>query len=205
MSKTPKMDRLRKEIVIHSFRSAAELCVRFGHFGAVTTRLSTDEGDYFHRVGEAQAHNDLIAFAISARRLADVGGFTKQARKQKIAEVVPLQLTPTKWKISSSVSKIDLYELLDRLVHSTVFLVVSDDFQLKHLTGKLSDDIYEGYKAALFKSEFKPILMLRTDRKPIFICSIEDVAQKAMQFLDHVSDHLSEHGVWLGNHDLELT
>ena len=194
-----KIDHFAKQIVERSFLSAAEACVRIGHFGLVGRRLKSESGSFFSDIADSQAHDDLIDFAIAARRLSDIGGFTKQAKKQKISKSTAIQLSPSKWQIVKIEETIDLYALLDCLIHSSIFEVVSDDFHLKAILGKLSKEFLEIYKEARFISEFQPALVIATDRKPAFMCNVEEVAQKAMDFLDHVSDDLSEHGIWLGN------
>ena len=66
--------------------------------------------------------------------------------------------------------------------------------------GKLKGDIWDRYQAAIYKTEFKPVILLGTEQTPLIICSVEDIVVKSMAFLDHVSDDLSEKNIWLGNH-----
>ena len=192
-----------KLILRRSFTRAAEACVRIGNFGAATKRPTTDEGLFFEDLSDSLAHDDLIELAVSARRLAEVGNFSKLARKRKLTLLMPVQFSPTKWKMQTTSGRLELYQLFDQLLHSTRFEVVSSDFKIKSLVGNLKGNIADQYYEAKYKTDFKPVVLIRTTDTPIVMLDVEEISSKCMSFLDHVSDQLSEQEIWLGNNNSE--
>ena len=201
MSMQPKP--LNKFIIKASFAKAAEACVRLKGFGSIRGNLNTDEGNFFGKVANELAHNDLIDLAIACRRIAEAAKAKSLARKQKIKDHIPLQLSPSRWEMRAHGNKIELLDLFDRVIHSSHFEIISTDFQIKVLMRKVPKDFADSYYEHRYEHEFNPYFTVCTDQKPFVICEIGEVVVKTITFLDLITDQLSDQNIWIGNHSYD--
>lgn len=191
--------RIDKKVVRLSFDSATESCVRLAAFGSIAHPLSGKTG-YCNEIADELAHKDLLSLAISGRRLAEAGNLYELAKDHNVSSQLPIQLTPSRWEFRATDTKVSLWELFGRIIHSSEFEIVADDFWIKSAMEVLSKDFHERYQSARFKSKFKPLFRLTTDREPILLCEIDDVAQRTLEFLEAAADELQNHEIDVGTY-----
>ena len=195
--------KLSKSIVQFSFQNAAESCVRLVSFGRQTGDFSTPDGAYFEKIAEELVHSDLVACAISLRRIAEITEFNKFARKYVIQKVGPQQMSPSKWKMRKLGQTIPLWEFINVLLHCDTFEVIADDFKIKVLGRMWKENALELLPDARFSNKFKPAVLIGSKHVPLLIFEILDFAETSMKFLDAVAEMLSDNGIYIGNANID--
>jgi hypothetical protein len=193
---------LDKKVIRLSFDAATESCVRLLAFGSLELPFAGRTG-YNIEIAENLAHNDLINLAIAGRRLAEAGNLYEQIKSHAVGCQAPAQISPSKWKFLALESKINLWELYGRIIHSSEFDIIAHDFWIKSKLGLFKNDYEELSKAAKFKNHFKPIFRLTTDRVPLLFCEIIDVATTTVKFLECAADELEENDISLGEYEFD--
>ena len=64
--------------------------------------------------------------------------------------------------------------------------------------GVLDKDLQERLQAAKFRTKFKPLFMVATDKVPILLCEVNEVALRALEFLEAAADELQDHDIDVG-------
>lgn len=193
---------LDKKVIRLSFDSATESCVRLLAFGSLEVPFSGRSG-YSIEVSENLAHNDLISLAIAGRRLAEAGNLYELLKKHEVGCQVPAQITPSKWKFLALETKLNLWDLFGKIIHSSEFDIIAHDFWIKSRLGLFKNDYEELYKASKFKNHFKPLFRLTTDRTPLLFCEVIEVATSTLKFLEDTADELTEIDIDLGEYEYD--
>src|SRR5690606_15737025 len=114
---------------------------------------------------EKLAHDDLIVFAISARRLFDAAGLVTLSQSSKIMELRPQM---SQWHLALELlGKVSLRVVLNMVVLRDSLEMSTYELHVLALAGhKVPSEIAISQIAQKDFGRVSPIILLRTDREP---------------------------------------
>ncbi len=189
-----KKTKLNGSLVHRFYQSAIVAGARLTCF--VYSQVPRTNSDLGERV-RGTAHDDLIALAISGRRLLESTGFVERARELTVSSVIPTQLRPS--IVLSEVEKVSLWRFMNLLVHSKTLEIISTNAELI-FRFEVNLSIAEMYKIEVFQREnISPLVFARSDREELRLYSLKDCVEAFDVCLDEVVTFCARHRIFLGD------
>lgn len=186
--------KLNGPLVHRLYQSAVVAGARLTCF--VYSQVPLTRSDLGERVLGA-AHDDLIALAISGRRLLESTGFVKRAKELTVSAVIPTQLQPT--VMLSEIEKVSLWRFMNLLVHSKTLEIASTNADLIfRFERDLS--IVEMYAIEVSRREnISPLVFARSEKEELRLYDLKGCVEAFDVCLDEVVAFCARHGVFLGD------
>lgn len=186
--------KLNGSLVHRLYQSAIVAGARLTCF--VYSQVPLTKSDLGERVRGA-AHDDLIALAISGRRLLESTGFIERARELTVSAVIPIQLRPT--VALSEIEKVSLWRFMNLLVHSKMLEIASTNADLIFWFER-NLSVEEMYEIEVFQREnISPLVFARSDREELRLYNLKECVEAFDVCLDEVVAFCAQHRIFLGD------
>ena len=178
-------------IIRRSFDVAVERAARLATFSlAPPHRFGAEISDR----AEKLAHDDLVVFAISARRLFDAAGLVALSQSSKVMELRPQM---SEWHLAlEHLKNISLRLVLNMIVHSDTLEISTYELHVLALAGhEVPSEIAISQIAQRDFGRVLPIILLRTDREPYRFVRLSELIDGFSDCLDEVVAHCWKMGI----------
>ncbi|PKQ09727.1 MAG: hypothetical protein CVT73_01115 [Alphaproteobacteria bacterium HGW-Alphaproteobacteria-12] len=184
---------LNKQIIRRSFDISVERAARLASFSiAPPFEFNSEIADR----AEKLAHDDLIVFAISARRLFDATGLTALSRSSRVIELRPQM---NQWHLALEHRKeIPLRDILNMVVHSDLLEIATHELHVLTLAGlHVPSDVSIRQIAEGDFRRTPPILLLRSDKMAFRFIRLSQMIDCFGNCLDEIVGRCSDMGIEL--------
>lgn len=176
-----KIDRRSRKVIRHAYDQVLSACARLASFASgspTTTSGPIDERQ------EALAVDDLVDFAIHARRLIE-----NTAKRQRFGQVV------IRSRSKSGPSELRLLAIVNTLIHHQDIEIVRTEWKAERLAGvrRSIDDFL-----TLPNRSFPPLVSVKSDQGKFIMFDLRELVETfQQQVLEPIVDLCNEHGFLL--------
>jgi hypothetical protein len=184
----------RERLIRHAYEEVLTACARLISFS--TGGPSIDDGPIVERQ-ELLAAEDLISFAIHARRLIENTGQKSRFNKIEIVFSGRSMVPTTETLVRSKLQRIRIWKAVTYIIHNTNLYIIRD--------ARSRDAFFGGWKEVILSNVaqefFAPMVVVMSQKGTIFFPIRELIETFAGKVLSPIIDLCSEHHLFLEDLD----